>query len=139
MKRVFWMTVVLVSLFVGVAAADPFVGVWKMQPNDKSGFKAQLVTVTATDIGHKWSYDITLSNGSPLQIVLLTNVKTGEVTLQSKDGKTVGTGHFKKTGDAAWDVETPGHKSSGSISADGKKMTIQQTLPVATTIIYDKQ
>lgn len=139
MKKVFWMSLVALLLFVGVAAADPFLGTWKMEPNDKAGVKAQVVTVTATDVGHKWSYDITLSNGKPFQVVILTNLKTGEVTLQSKDGKTFGTGHFKKTGDMAWEVEMQGHKSSGSISADGKKMTVNQTSPTTATVVFDKQ
>jgi hypothetical protein len=137
MKRVFWMAMLLVMLFVGVASADPFLGVWKMETNEKSGFKSQVITVTATDTGHKWAYDITLGNGTKMQLALLTNIKTGEVTLQSADGKALGTGHFKKTGDAAWEVETPNHKSKGSIV--GKKMTINQTVPSVVTIVFDKQ
>ena len=139
MKKVFWMSLVALLFFVGVAAADPFLGTWKMETNDKSGFKSQVVTITATDVGHKWSYDLTLANGTAMQIVLMTNVKTGDVTMESKDGKKLGSGHFKKTGDAAWEVDMPSHKSSGSISADGKKMTIKQTVPAQTTIVYDKQ
>jgi hypothetical protein len=139
MKRISWLTLVLLLLFVGVAAADPLVGVWKMQPNGKAGVKSQVVTVTATDVGHKWSYEVVLINGKPFQMELLTNLKTGEITMQGKNGKPFGAGHFKKTGDAAWEVELQDHKSSGSISADGKTMTVKETSPTVATIVLDKQ
>jgi hypothetical protein len=140
MQRMFWMTVVLVILGVGSAWADPFLGVWKMNTDGKShgAITAQTITVTATADGHKWSYDTTLANGRHVQYALLTNVKAGTVTMQTADGKVLATGHFKKTGDAAWEVDAPKHKSTGSIGADGKKMTVVMTVPMQVTLVFDK-
>jgi hypothetical protein len=137
--RIVWMTLVLVALRFGSAWADPLVGTWKMTSQGKpGGVTAQTINITATADGHKWSYDITLGNNH-VAFALVTNVKTGTVTMQTTDGKPLGSGHFKKTGDAAWELDTPKHKSSGSISADGKKMTINQTVPMQVTIVFDKQ
>jgi len=138
--RIVWMTLVVVALRVGSAWADPFVGTWKMSSTGKpGGVAAQTIAITSTADGHKWSYDITLANGNHVAFALVTNVKSGTVTMTTTDGKPLGTGQFKKTGDTAWEVDTPKHKSSGSITADGKKMTINQTVPTQTTIVFDKQ
>ena len=137
--RIVWMTLVLVALRFGSAWADPLVGTWKMTSQGKpGGVTAQTIAITATDDGHRWSYDITLGNHH-VAFVLVTNIKKGTVTTQTTDGKPLGTGSFKKTGDTAWELVTLKHKSTGSISADGKKMTINQTVPMEATIVFEKQ
>jgi hypothetical protein len=123
-------------------AADPFLGVWRSNPaKSKLGGRAtvtETITVKAAPKGHKWSYDIELSDGRRVHFWLVTDIAAGTVTLYMPDGQVMGTGSVRKTGPTSWELETPKHKSRGSLSADGKTMTVVQTLPEPSTIVLDK-
>ena len=134
---------VFVLLCAGAAAAaDPFLGVWKLNPAKSKGeggvVAGQTVTVTLAPAGHTWSYDTELKSGKHLHSSVVTNVKAGTLTMHGPDGKLLGEGKLTKLGPTAWEVVTPKHQSTGSISADGKTMTVVQTKPSAMTMVFDK-
>ena len=122
--------------------ADPFVGTWKLRADQaqKGGLDSFTITVTPTANGHKWAYDIVPKGGKGhLQYTIVTDRKAGKFTMTSADGKVMGEGKLILKGPTEWEVDSPTHKSHGSISADGKTMTVETTAPRAATHVLDKQ
>src|SRR5215510_11329146 len=112
--------------------ADPFVGTWKLKSaeGDKAAqaYDSFIVVITATDVGHKWSYDLTLKgNPKHMKFVILTDRKAGTFKLMGEDGKVMSEGKLIVKNPREWELEGPNHKSHGNISADGKKITAVTT------------
>jgi len=124
--------------------ADPFVGTWKLKTatGDKAAqfYDSFVVVITATDVGHKWSYDVTLKgNPKHMKFVILTDRKAGTFKLMGEDGKVASEGKMIVKSPREWELEGPNHKSHGSISADGKTITAVTTAPMPATHVIEKQ
>jgi hypothetical protein len=130
----------MVHLVLLLALADPFVGTWKLRAENNPRLESMVITVTATDVGHKWSYDIGMK-GAPKHVkyAILTDRKAGKFKMVAEDGKVMGEGKLIIKGPTEWEIDAPDHKSHGSISADGKVMTVNTTAPMAATHVLDKQ
>jgi hypothetical protein len=122
--------------------ADPFVGTWKLKPDDKAAqhYDSFVITVTSTDVGHKWSYDLVLkSNPKHMKFVIVTDRKAGTFKMMSEDGKVMSEGKLIIKGAMTWELEGPNLKSHGNLSADGKTMTSVTTAPQPATHTFVKQ
>lgn len=122
--------------------ADPFVGTWKIKAGDKAAqhYDSFVIVITPTDVGHKWSYDLTLKgNPKHMKFVILTDRKAGTFKLMSEDGKLMSEGKLTVKNAREWELDGPNHKSHGSISADGKTITSVTTAPMPATHVLEKQ
>jgi len=134
----------MVHLVLLLALADPFVGTWKLKSaeGDKAAqsYDSFVVVITATDVGHKWSYDLTLK-GSPkhMKFVILTDRKAGTFKMMGEDGKVLSQGKLTVKSPREWEIDAPNNKSHGNISADGKTLTSVTTAPMPATHVLEKQ
>ena len=120
--------------------ADPFVGTWKLRPEKNSKLESMVVVVTATDVGHKWSYDMAMKDmPKHIKYTIVTDRKAGKFKLVAEDGRMMSEGKLTIKGPTEWETEGPNHKSHGSISADGKTMTVNTSVPMPATHVLDKQ
>jgi hypothetical protein len=122
--------------------ADPFVGTWKLRPDDKAAqrYDSFTIVVTASGAGHKWSYDFALKgNPKHMKMVIVTDRKAGTYKMMTEDGKPLGEGKLIIKSPLEWELEGPNHKSHGSVSADGKTLTSVTTAPMPATHVFEKQ
>lgn len=120
-----------------IAAADPFVGTWKLR-NSTKHIASETIAVDTTPTGYKWSYDLTLATGQQLTFALLIDTQTRSLTVLTAKGRTIAVGHYQVTGTNAWRIDAPNIKSAGSVAADGRTMTIHEIAPYDATVVFDK-
>jgi hypothetical protein len=131
-------TVFIVLCVARIAAADPFVGTWKLRPMQSGAIATETIAIDTTATGYRWNYDITLRNNNHVRVTLLIDTTAKTLTVLTADGRQIGVGTYKVTGTNAWRIDSPRLKSSGSISADGKTMSIHDVTPYDATVVFDK-
>src|SRR6476659_9181344 len=91
-------TVFIVLCLARIAAADPFVGTWKLRPHSDQRIATETIAIDTTATGYKWSYDITARNGNHLQVALLVDTRTKTLTVLTSKGRQIDVGTYKVTG-----------------------------------------
>jgi len=143
----------VLTVALGIWAADPFVGTWKLnlsKSHYKTGTAPKEQTVTTSESGGNVDTTVTFTpaDGSPISYHFTTPVKGGAGTVVQGAGFDAVTAkrindnsrelHFKQ---GAKEVRT----ARITISKDGKTMrttlkgTDPQGKPVDATVVYDKQ
>ena len=131
--------IVVLMLLTRIAGADPFIGTWKLRPTQSGAIATETIAIDTTPTGYRWNYDVTFrKNSTHVRVTLLIDTTSKTLTVHTADGHQIGVGTYKVTGTNTWRIDSSRLKSYGSLSADGKTMTIHDIVPYDVSVVFDK-
>ncbi|HKM67334.1 MAG TPA: hypothetical protein VJX70_09230 [Candidatus Acidoferrum sp.] len=109
---------------------DRFIGVWKLRVDNTphAGTFGQVITIEGQGKNYKFTYDLSVGNGTEDHLWYITEMKGEIVTAKHMNGQPVsGKSRITRIDSSSFKVEGQVQKDVYKVSSDGQTMKLQRT------------